>query len=163
MKNTEHLYLKFEPEEEIPKTLKALLMRLLFESPDSTGHYPLSSATYFSSKCGRLHCPPGRIRSFDDVLRVSRTYFPNVTIKQIVLVLFTINHDGKFFLRPGYCGNIRKITLNITYQRFTVTEYTALSGGVFFKSKGISQYSWGELFKLIGIKTPKDFKKIIKN
>ena len=60
-------------------------------------------ATYHDPENVEMQCHRAR-RSFDDLLEISRTYFPETTEKELVDILFS--PDMKMFIR--FCPDIRK-------------------------------------------------------
>jgi hypothetical protein len=68
--------------------------------------------TYF--KKGSPHCSPGRGRSIDDFLVIAKTYFPDVTIQEVLKQLKDIIPkplSNNIFVYVSYCHTIRKNNL----------------------------------------------------
>lgn len=72
-----------------------------------------SNDTYY--KRGSQHCSPGRNRSIDDFIVIAKNYFPNLTVKEILLEIKDFQNEkldigyGTFnYSYLGYCPNIRK-------------------------------------------------------
>ena len=72
-----------------------------------------SNDTYY--KKGRQHCYAGRNRSIDDFIVIAKNYFPNLTVKEILLEIKDFQTEkvntgyGTFhYAYLGYCYNIRK-------------------------------------------------------
>ena len=72
-----------------------------------------SNDTYY--KKGRQHCYAGRNRSIDDFIVIAKNYFPNLTVKEILLEIKDFQNEKVdigygTFLYPylSYCYNIRK-------------------------------------------------------
>ena len=69
--------------------------------------------TYY--KKGRQHCSTGRHRSIDDFIVIAKNYFPNLTVKEILLEIkdfqnekVDIGYSTNSYPYLGYCDNIRK-------------------------------------------------------
>lgn len=72
-----------------------------------------SNDTYY--KKGTQHCGTGRNRSIDDFIIIAKNYFPNLTVKEILLEIKDFQNEkvntgyGTFrYAYLGYCPNIRK-------------------------------------------------------
>lgn len=72
-----------------------------------------SNDTYY--KKGRQHCSTGRNRSIDDFIVIAKNYFPNLTVKEILLEIKDFQNEkvdigyGTFnYAYLSYCNNIRK-------------------------------------------------------
>ena len=72
-----------------------------------------SNDTYY--KKGRQHCNTGRHRSIDDFIVIAKNYFPNLTVKEILLEIkdfqnekVDIGYSTNSYPYLGYCSNIRK-------------------------------------------------------
>lgn len=72
-----------------------------------------SNDTYY--KKGRQHCSTGRNRSIDDFIVIAKNYFPNLTVKEILLEIKDFQNEKidigyGTFNHPilSYCHTIRK-------------------------------------------------------
>ena len=72
-----------------------------------------SNDTYY--KKGTQHCNIDRYRSIDDFIVIAKNYFPNLTVKEILLEIKDFQTEkvntgyGTFhYAYLGYCHNIRK-------------------------------------------------------
>ena len=72
-----------------------------------------SNDTYY--KKGSQHCYAGRNRSIDDFIVIAKNYFPNLTVKEILLEIkdfqnekVDIGYSTNYYPYLGYCPNIRK-------------------------------------------------------
>ena len=72
-----------------------------------------SNDTYY--KRGVQHCYAGRNRSIDDFIVIAKNYFPNLTVKEILLEIkdfqnekVDIGYGSLNYAYLGYCHNIRK-------------------------------------------------------
>jgi len=76
----------------------------LFTLPDKE-----NLPTYFMK--GKEQCSSHRARSIDDFIKISKKYFPELTVKDIFKFLISKDEewakDGKMMIL-GYCPNIRK-------------------------------------------------------
>ena len=84
--------------------------------------------TYF--KTGTVQCRVGHYRSLDDLFKVCKYYYPEISLsdimKEIVIYAleFSKSEDYKLFLQFCYCPNIRKDNF-----------------------RGFSRYGWGDEFE----------------
>ena len=87
--------------------------------------------TYF--KTGTKQCGVGHYRSLDDVLKVCKYYYPEMSLSNIMkeIVIYAnkfsdikINDRDRLFLQFCYCPNIRKDNF-----------------------RGLTRYSWGDDFE----------------
>lgn len=81
------------------KDLKELMI-FLFED----GGY--SVETYHNENFTNIQCYSGSRRSFEDLLAISNTYYPNTTEEQLMKVLIDI--EIKFY----HCGDIKKVVFH---------------------------------------------------
>lgn len=68
--------------------------------------------TYKNSKLTTQECHSAR-RSFEDLLKISRTYFPETTEKELAKLLFKLNEDIN--LTCSYCNTINKLVFYKSY------------------------------------------------
>ncbi len=94
-------------------------------------------ATYYDFKCKKIQCLPSR-RSFEDMLALVRTYFPNTRETTLAKIIRNKN------LNYSYCGDINKIVFRNGPDYFSYpVEYES----------NLKQYMRGYVF-LIGTYTP---------
>lgn len=105
-------------------------------------------ATYENKECTIIQTTEGRLRSFDDVYIVARTYFPDITIREVALILFKFRPRG-FFPQLYHCSTMARI--RIVY----VPHFQILNTEQFN-----SKYSWEDILKIAGIKNKKDILKL---
>lgn len=91
-------------------------------------------ATYY--KRGALHCEKGKYRSIDDFITISKNYFPEKDVKEIIT--FLKEQEEKYLKEDkiqnfGYCPNIRKYN----YRGFT-------RAGTYFPK--IDNYDFNDIF-----------------
>ena len=72
-----------------------------------------SNDTYY--KKGTQHCIPGKHRSIDDFIVIAKNYFPNLTVKEILLEIkdfqnekVDIGYSTNSYPYLGYCHTIKK-------------------------------------------------------
>jgi len=116
--------------------------------------------TYINSGCpttynedGTIQCEEGRDRSVTDLFYLTSTYFPEVTLKEVVKILsrFAIDHPDYIML---HCGWIHKVTLysgvnrgGFTSQDKDYEEVGLAHAG--FNAKGIDGYSTEDYYNMI--------------
>ena len=126
--------LYIEPIPSIPiNSLRDLIRSLYTNQSGSKRDY--ARPTYHDKDCTRLECSAFR-RSFEDLLTLARTYFPDTTKKELMLVLVDLDLSWTF------CGDIGKIvfyyigsddicardfeaTIKRTHLKYTDDTYTA--------------------------------------
>jgi len=124
--------------------------------------------TYSNKECTTSQCQPDKLRSFDDVVRIVKTYFPKATIKDIFLSLLQLkvkNRAGDVCnMGMGYCSDMGKIriwyssspyTTNVHHSDFS---YSAMLG----RNQGRSSHSWAKLFEMVGIDSYEKFLEVTK-
>ena len=100
-------------------------------------------ATYYDKSYKKIQCPNDRRRSFEDLLAVSKTYFPKTTQIQLMSVLKDL--DIKWYC----CGYVKKIvfhhagTFNLNENTFQ--KYRNYHGNVRYAD---STYSLNDLSKI---------------
>lgn len=137
------IYTKFGKQ----KTIKQFITKLYSQSH---GYGFSSIETYSDSDCTEIQSYAMRVRSFDDVLECVNTYYKNVTPKRLMYILASMKlvKDGNnLYLFCFRCTEINKSTF-LFYNEAHWTEK--------FNQKQKSQYSWEELFDMIGIKNKED-------
>jgi len=90
--------------------------------------------TYY--KRGALHCEGGKYRSIDDFITISKNYFPEKNVKEIIT--FLKEQEEKYLKVDriqnfGYCPNIKKYN----YRGFT-------RAGIYFPK--IDNYNFNDIF-----------------
>ena len=142
------IYLKTKPTD-----LKELLT-ILYDGTPEGNLLKSGAATYFDERCTFEQCDINRYRSFEDIMELATTYFPETTIKDLVsaLVTTTIIKDKTYYGYFVVCGTIRRITFSFYHSRNDVTGDHKFSG-----LKYTSKYSWPELLAMIGITDRESF------
>lgn len=157
------------------------------QAPATKGYYLKSSATYFDKKCNELQCSIGRMRSFDDLYDLVKTYYPKVTVKRLFHILITkvykfdtytisygttadlykMNKVGNTYKIHSLsnCSTMRRIRLTYSNTSLTITN---VDNRICFRpistytnictvDKYESKYSWRDLFDMLNIKSDKDY------
>lgn len=102
--------------------------------------------TYNDEECTKLECNPAR-RSFEDLLKIGRTYFPETTEGELISVLYELHK--RFGIGAFWCPDIRKY---VFYNRQAKSDikFIVMNNGIYDKSeKGNGEYSYNDLIKLI--------------
>lgn len=145
------IYVNFEKTE----TLKEFLKKLF--SFFSVGLGAITTdRTYLDKELTVIQCYANRRRSFDDLLEIVNTYFPEVTPKELIheLIVFVPENYQDFEPRLGDCSGIERI--RITYHR------GALKINPFIAEKFKSKYSWRELLNMLDINTYEEYVEYVK-
>jgi hypothetical protein len=87
-----------------PITSLTVLIRSLYSNPDGS-HRSYARPTYKDTGCSIIECKAER-RSFEDLLCLAQTYFPETTEVQLMSVLKELN------LRYYFCSDIRKLVFH---------------------------------------------------
>lgn len=143
-----YIYLKLEKQ---PESINELLKELF---KNKNGSMVTNVNTYSNKKCTTLQCKKGKFRSFDNVLTLVNRYFPNTTpeqlIKEMLCVKITDSNENICYLRCGYCSTMRKIRLWYSSK----TQYADGFYNLRYTNwKGLSKYSWKDLYEMIGSPT----------
>lgn len=146
------IYLKFEKYEKKPKTIYDLLKKLF-----SNGSVVITNIkTYSNEKCSHLQCDKGKYRSFDDIVRIVNTYFPNTSVKDVfghLLKLKVLNYYGNNCkLQMDFCNTMNKIKLYYSSAKYKENTFNSIKSLPRYNSK----YSWNDLFEMLDIKTVED-------
>lgn len=70
-------------------------------------YYTLYASKETKYENGRKQCRKGAYRSAEDAYRIAKTYFPDVTYREIYAL--ARRADKMCLLRCGYCPDVRKI------------------------------------------------------
>ncbi len=99
------IYIKTEKE---PENFKELL--LMFFSLELTSDRISTVTSYFDKECTKEQCQENKMRSFDDILELAQTYFPEITPKEVFHELITLDmkstNGRKYFPHLGCCGTM---------------------------------------------------------
>ena len=155
------LYVQFAIEER-PRSVRLFLKQFYSRHKDPYTAYPHN--TYNDPGCRNLHCDKA-YRSFDDLYELVKTYYPSITLKQMVDILLTTkltirgnkpDEEVPAYPHLAVCCNMNKIRF-IPYRQISCEpEYINLR-------MRESQWTWRELLNLVGIKNKKDLEEYIKN
>lgn len=152
---TNPIYIKLSRK---PKTVRHLLKK--FFSYKSYGRV-LNVQSYSNDKYSRCQCVEGKFRSFDDVLRLVNTYFPNTSKEQVIETLLTLDikdrEKQKCNLHMDYCCTMQKV-------RMWFTSYTANGFNTASRMpKGRSEFGWKELLASVGVNSEETLANLIQN
>lgn len=133
-----------------PSVLKDLLLEL-FSNGGATKRTNVT--TYSNKDCTTVQCSSGRLRSFDDVLKIAKTYFPRTTAKKLIKELLTLDFglSEPLYLKMSNCTTIRRIVMWYDTDHFE-------ANSIFDISKYDSEYSWKELLEALDISDKKSLK-----
>ena len=157
------LYVKEIESGDIKKPKVALDFLRLYFNPLTLNRF----ATYTDKTCVTLQCGANRMRSFDDVYLLLKTYYPKMTIKgtmhRILVLKFTKvdpnNSDIVYHYAPSFycCSTMQRIRITIVVKAKTKPNYTWDYDYIINNvQKYNSKHSWKELFDMVGIKNQQD-------
>lgn len=92
------LYVKFKK----PRTVKEFLNKFYQENPYNS-YILMASETYSDKECTKLQCVENKLRSYDDLFELIKTYYPSYTRKKLTLLLIKSNFNNKII--GGYFGS----------------------------------------------------------
>ncbi len=152
------IYVNFTP----ASTVKEFMKQLFVTCPSYT-YATRFVETFFDKKCRRQQCGVGRMRSFDDLLEIIKTYFPKYTAEELIHDILTVEiycktdvpsqlaYNGLRLLPQfHHCSGMMKIRLY--YQAQIGSEVGMFSTHLSSVQKYNSLWSWKELLECIGIK-----------
>lgn len=124
--------------------------------------YLLKSVTTFRDiECTQVQCRENKFRSFDDLLRIAQTYYPDLTRQELMKTLLTLDikdeHGNSYELHMGNCSGIDRI--RVCY----VVGYEPDWMGLMRMEKYDSLWSWEELLGEIGISSRSEYNQFIKD
>jgi len=126
-------------------------------------NYHFAYETYSNKECTDLQCSEGKLRSFDDIYYLCKTYFPDTTEKDVIyeLVNLKINNKVCWF---AYCGGMGRIKIQFYLPGRLIIAFgvNRIYNNISNTSSTISGYNWKKLFKLIGINNSEEFKEYTK-
>lgn len=129
--------------------LKDLLKRG-FSCRRGEGEWYSFVKTYSNPQLTREECHEAR-RSFDDLLEISRTYFPDTTEEELAKTLYELH--GEINLYFFFCSDIHKQVFctcpkeAMSYGKFSCSEWPNSS----FENSGRSKYSAKRIMELAGL------------
>lgn len=157
------LYIEELKDKERPKTIIKFIKLFLF-----TNNNYNAKATFTNKECNIKHCVRGKMRSYDDIFILTKTYYPSITHKKLMEILLCIGITEKYYIydyvksgnvlkeriRRIYmsnCSTMRRI--RITYnQDITYIDYNSIK----MINKYNSKYSWIQLLNKLGITSQKE-------
>ena len=152
------IYVKFA-EENKPKTVREFLHKFFSSYKEQ---YLRNVKTYSDKECTILQCNSDKYRSFDDIFELVKTYYPTVSIGTIFKILLTLkpkHNDIVYNLFMMSCSGIKKINcLYVKFKGSKVTHYSDIINNASYDSN----YTYKELFNMIGVKNQEDLDNILK-
>ena len=152
------IYVKFA-EENKPKTVREFLHKFFSSYKEQ---YLRNVKTYSDKECTILQCNSDKYRSFDDIFELVKTYYPTVSIGTIFKILLTLkpkHNDIVYNLFMMSCSGIKKINcLYVKFKGGSVKNYSDIIQNTSYDSN----YTYKELFNMIGVKNQEDLDNILK-
>lgn len=152
------IYVKFA-EENKPKTVREFLHKFFSSYKEQ---YLRNVKTYSNKECTILQCDSDKYRSFDDIFELVKTYYPTVSIGTIFKILLTLkpkHNDIVYNLFMMNCSGIKKINcLYVKFKGDKVENYKEIISNNTYDSN----YTYKELFDMIGVKNQEDLDNILK-
>lgn len=140
-----------------PKDLFDLLSKLFsIEFQIGTYKYLKAVETYNDENCTTIQCDRNKYRSFDDVLEIVNTYFPEIKIEELIIFLLSKKIKDNYNLLLTSCGSMHRTRLLYMTSKPYPNNY-GQSESPFTVPKYNSKYSWGELLNMIGITNQQEF------
>jgi hypothetical protein len=148
IKQPDKLYVTFE----IPKTIREFLILFYFDKKTFREEFvyrsSVSHRTYSDKECKVLQCYESKIRSFDDLMILVNTYYPDTDAKTLMLEILNLDYreEKNKLLYPMfyYCSDVHKSTL-----RWVDFVSDTLLGQRDYVQD--SEYYWNNLLLLAGI------------
>ena len=153
------IYIKLDKK---PSTIKELITKLFSVKPvyqevikSVTSYEVIKSVTsYFDKECTIIQCNSNKLRSVDEVLEITKTYFPEMEDKEILLELLTttiIFNNELYYLYGSNCSTINKSVVGF-YNNFQYINKHAFNnirvGSIYvFNCK----YTWEKVCEVIGL------------
>ena len=119
------------------KTLKSLIKNAFLHGSG----FP---QTFTNKKYEGNQCRAGANRSFGDLFRLSRTYFPKTTQEELAKLIFELGREIKLYAQ--FCHTVNKVVFrkSYTYQNISLEQY--IDG---YKDRvGADKYSFNMIKKL---------------
>ena len=122
-----------------------------------------SVRTFSDKEMKIIQCPSNKQRSFDEIFFCTKTYFKNVTTKDVLHILLTLRITGQEKIVGAYipylkhCASIKRI--NFLYYWKDINSDEIFSNNF---SKYDSIWSWKELLELLDIKSIEELRQYIK-
>lgn len=133
------IYVKFE----IPKTPREFIKKLF--SHTALADRITCVETYSDSECKTVQCLAGKVRSFDEIFFCTKTYFKDITTKEVLHILLTLD-VGTFYPYFKKCGNINRINMLYYFRNINTNAIFCDAYGQYK-----SLWSWKQLFALLDI------------
>lgn len=119
------------------KTLKSLIKNAFLHGSG----FP---QTFTNKRYEGNQCRAGANRSFGDLLRLSRTYFPNTTQIELAKLIFELSKEIKIYAQ--FCHTVNKVVFrkSYDYQNISLEQYI----DVYEDKVGVDKYSFNMIKKL---------------
>lgn len=104
-----------------------------------------SVSTFHNKECNLLQCKAGKMRSYDDIVELVATYFPNTTEKELVEAI-VCTHPNLIFYTYN-CPDIGKPTLGYK-PKSDYYDVPKWSGEHLNRN---SKYDWKSILNIIGV------------
>lgn len=137
-------------------SLQDLFLSFFRHEPGASHPYLHGHKTYSDQKFLYPQCEETKMRSFNDLYDIARTYFPEVTPKEVFETLIALPIKVKVQL--GFCSTMRRI-------RFVYLGMENRSSAVNYEEESTSGYpfSWQILGKELGMDTHAKLQEYIQN
>lgn len=112
-----------------------------YKIPNAYGFKP----TFKNKECSIFECHQNAYRSFDGLLEICQTYFPETTDKDLAKLIFKLHK--KIGLIPSYCGTIKKIV----FEKHIPSKTIDINNNLYlceYTKKGDGTHSWNMIVKL---------------
>lgn len=121
--------------------------------------------TYSDKECKVLQCMNDKMRSFDDIYHIAKTYFPTISHKTVFKTLLLCRRkieDYLYYPTLGCCSTMRKIRFTFSYIRKD-NFITSLLSSILTTPSYDSLWSWKELASSIGLTNKESLDTFFKN
>lgn len=142
------IYIKIEKQDTPQEFLKLLYPG---HNPGDYNSLGLPHDTFSDKECLVRQCTKGRMRSFDDLFELMQTYYPELSIIDVLNLLISHVPTGTLnFPKFGVCSTMKRIRFiyGSYIENATLRYYRESFNHPIYESK----HSWRELFAMLGIK-----------
>ena len=157
-----------------PRSIKEFLYRFFMTQANiSKQNCSRCLETYYDKNCTSQQCSLGRLRSYDDLFDLVKTYYPTITDKRLFRLLLTTNYrtvnkaynsNELCIIEPQlyHCSSMRRIRICYTLypDKRTIEnmKYLLNYNYIIQLTKYDSKYDWVQLFAILGINSNEDLK-----
>lgn len=138
------IYLKISKDAAINNIYDLILYGYYGNNGESIYSYKFHR-TYKDKECTIEECHPAR-RSFEDLLKICKTYFPNTTEVELALTLEKLRIDKK--ISCLYCNTINKLVF-ISHKSSAELSFTCYVHKSEINTKGNGKYCLKDILNLI--------------